>query len=152
MATVTPARAHGALCATPQGEPKPQEEGHLGTDGMVMWELAKTQGRALYGPILVNTETSQFLKNFERHWSIRISGAISFPGGNSYGPIIRPYLFLGKFAWTNGPESSSKVFPPTLVLVHGWLFPETWLSAVFHRTELRCKMAMRLRVTCATIP
>ena len=29
---------------------------------------------------------------------------------------------LGKFVWTNGPESSSKV-SPTLVLVHGWLFP-----------------------------
>ena len=25
--------------------------------------------------------------------------------GNSYGPIIGPYLFLGKFVWTNGPES-----------------------------------------------
>ena len=30
-------------------------------------------------------------------------------GGNSYGPIIGPYLFLGKFVWTNGPESSSQV-------------------------------------------
>ena len=28
--------------------------------------------------------------------------------------------FLGKFVWTNAPESFSKV---TLVLVHGWLFP-----------------------------
>ena len=27
--------------------------------------------------------------------------------GNSYGPIIGPYLFLGKFVWTNGPDSSS---------------------------------------------
>ena len=34
-------------------------------------------------------------------------------GGNSYGPIIGPYLFLGKFVWTNGPESSSKVSPYT---------------------------------------
>ena len=34
-------------------------------------------------------------------------------GGNSYGPIIGPYLFLGKFLWTNGPESSSKVSPYT---------------------------------------
>ena len=33
--------------------------------------------------------------------------------GNSYGPIIGPYLFLGKFVWTNGPESSSKVPPYT---------------------------------------
>ena len=32
-------------------------------------------------------------------------------GGNSYGPIIGPCLFLGKFVWTNGPESSSKVSP-----------------------------------------
>ena len=34
-------------------------------------------------------------------------------GGASYGPIIGPYLFLGKFVWTNGPESSSKVSPYT---------------------------------------
>ena len=34
-------------------------------------------------------------------------------GGNSYGPIIGPQLFLGKFVWTNGPESSSKVSPYT---------------------------------------
>ena len=33
--------------------------------------------------------------------------------GNSYGPIIGPYLFLGKFVWTNGPETSSKVSPYT---------------------------------------
>ena len=46
-------------------------------------------------------------ENFECHWSIL--------RGNSYGPIIGPYLFLGKFVWTSGPESSSKV--------HGWLFP-----------------------------
>ena len=32
-------------------------------------------------------------ENFERHWSIRIS--------------------VGKFIWTNGPESSSKVSPYT---------------------------------------
>ena len=25
-------------------------------------------------------------------------------GGNSYGPIIGPYLYLGKFEWTEGPE------------------------------------------------
>ena len=30
-------------------------------------------------------------------------------GGDSYGPIIGPYPFLGKFVWSNGPESSSKV-------------------------------------------
>ena len=34
-------------------------------------------------------------------------------GGNSYGPVIGPYLFLGKFVWTNGPESFSKVSPYT---------------------------------------
>ena len=37
------------------------------------------------------------------HWSI------PFPGGNSYGPMVLK-VFLK--------------FPPTLVLVHGWLFPE----------------------------
>ena len=58
---------------------------------------------------------------------------------------IGPYLFLGKFIWTNhwsipfpgesppprghsyGPmvlKVFPKKFPPTLVLVHGWLFPE----------------------------
>ena len=31
-------------------------------------------------------------------------------GGNSYGPITGPYLFLGRFVWTNSPESSSKIF------------------------------------------
>ena len=36
--------------------------------------------------------------------------------------MIGPYLFLGKFVWTNGPESFFK-FPPTLALVHAWLFP-----------------------------
>ena len=56
-------------------------------------------------------------ENFERHWSIPISGTIHMDDP------IRPYLFLGKLVWTNGPESSSKKFPPTLVLVHGWLFP-----------------------------
>ena len=33
-------------------------------------------------------------------------------GGNLYGPIMGPYLFLvGQFVWTNGPESPSKVSP-----------------------------------------
>ena len=27
--------------------------------------------------------------------------------------MIGPYLFLGKFVWTNGPESSSKASPYT---------------------------------------
>ena len=47
-------------------------------------------------------------ENFERHWSIRISG-----GKFIWTTIIGPYLFLGKFVWTNGPESSSKVSPYT---------------------------------------
>ena len=71
------------------------------------------QGRALYGPMPVKTET------FRELWAPLVHTNF---GGNSYGLIIGPYLFLGKFIWTNGPESSSKV-SPTLVLVHGRLFP-----------------------------
>ena len=56
-------------------------------------------------------------ENFERHWSIRISGEIrmdqslvhTFSWGNSYGPMVLKVLLK---------------FPPTLALVHGWLFPE----------------------------
>ena len=56
-------------------------------------------------------------ENFERHWSILISGEIhmdqslvhTFSWGNSYGPMVLKFLLK---------------FPPTLVLVHGWLFPE----------------------------
>ena len=55
-------------------------------------------------------------ENFERQWSIRISGEIrmdqslvhTFSWGNSYGPMVLKVLLK---------------FPPTLVLVHGWLFP-----------------------------
>ena len=55
-------------------------------------------------------------ENFERHWSIPISGEIhidqslvhTFSWGNSYGPMVLKVL----------PK-----FPLTLVLVHGWLFP-----------------------------
>ena len=55
-------------------------------------------------------------ENFERHWSIRISGEIhmdrslvhTFSWENSYGPMILKVLLK---------------FPPTLALVHGWLFP-----------------------------
>ena len=55
-------------------------------------------------------------ENFERHWSIRISGEIhmdqslvhTFSWGNSHGPMVLKVLLK---------------FPPTLVLVHGWLFP-----------------------------
>ena len=63
-----------------------------------------TQGRALYGPIPVKTKTFGELSGPLVHTNF---------GGNSYGPIIGPYLFLGKFVWTNGPESSSKVSPYT---------------------------------------
>ena len=62
------------------------------------------QGRALYGPMPVKTETFRELRGLLVH---------TFSWGNSYGPIIGPYLFLGKFVWTNGPESSSKVSPYT---------------------------------------
>ena len=27
--------------------------------------------------------------------------------------LVHPYLFLGKFVWTNGPDSSSEVSPYT---------------------------------------
>ena len=55
-------------------------------------------------------------ENFERHWSIQISGKIhmdqslvhTFSFGNSYGPMVLKVL---------------QKFPPTLVLVHGRLFP-----------------------------
>ena len=62
------------------------------------------QGRALYGPIPVKTET------FRALWAPLVHTNF---GGSSYGPIIGPYLFLRKFVWTNGPESSSKVSPYT---------------------------------------
>ena len=58
------------------------------------------KGRALYGPIPVKTETVEELSGPLVHTNF---------GGDSYGPIIGPCLFLGKFVWTNGPESSSKV-------------------------------------------
>ena len=56
-------------------------------------------------------------ENFERHWSILILGEIrmdqslvhTFSWGNLYRAIVLR-VFLK--------------FPPTLVLVHGWLFPE----------------------------
>ena len=55
-------------------------------------------------------------ENFEDHWSIPILGEIhmdqslvhTFSWGNSYGPMVLKVL---------------QKFPPTLVLVHGWLFP-----------------------------
>ena len=55
-------------------------------------------------------------ENFEGHWSIPFPGEIhmdqslvhTFSWGNSYGPMVLKVL---------------QKFPPTLVLVHGWLFP-----------------------------
>ena len=54
-------------------------------------------------------------ENFEQNWSIQMSGEIhmdqslvhTFSWGNSYGPMVLKVL---------------QKFPPTLVLVHGWLF------------------------------
>ena len=46
-------------------------------------------------------------ENFERHWSTRISGEIHMDQS-----LVHTF-FLGKFVWTNGPESSSKVPPYT---------------------------------------
>ena len=57
------------------------------------------QGRALYGPIPVKTET------FRELWAPLVH---TFSWGNSYGPMVLEVLLK---------------FPPTLVLVHGWLFP-----------------------------
>ena len=56
-------------------------------------------------------------ENFERHWSIPFPGEIhmdqslvhTFSWGNSYGPMVLKVLLK---------------FPPTLVLVHGWLLPD----------------------------
>ena len=44
-------------------------------------------------------------ENFERHWSIQISGEIHMDQS-----LVHTFN-LGNFVWTNGPESSSKVFP-----------------------------------------
>ena len=73
------------------------------------------QGRALYGPMPVKTETFRELSAPLVHTNI---------GGNSCGPIIGPYLFLGKFVWTNGPESSSKVYPYTGI--GPWMALPSW--------------------------
>ena len=55
-------------------------------------------------------------ETYERHWSILISGQIhmdqslvhTFSWGNSYEPMVLKVLLK---------------YTPTLVLVHGWLFP-----------------------------
>ena len=54
-----------------------------------------------------NRSRLKLSENFERP-----IGPYQFRG-KSYGPIIGPYLFLGRLVWTNGPESSSKVSPYT---------------------------------------
>ena len=62
----------------------------------------------------VETET---FRELESHWSILISGQFHMDQslvhtsswGNSYGPTVLKVLLR---------------FPPTLALVHGWLFPE----------------------------
>ena len=55
----------------------------------------------------------------------RMIGPYEFQGKNSYGPIIGPY----ECSWGNsyGPMVLKVLpkFPPTLVLVHGWLFSGT---------------------------
>ena len=76
-------------------------------------------------------------ENFEHHWSIQISGEIhmdqslvhTFSWGNSYGPMVLKVL---------------RKFPPTLVLVHGWLFPENWYEKrKFPQISLCWGVAMR---------
>ena len=54
-------------------------------------------------------------ENFERHWSILISGEIHMDQS-----LV--HTFPGEIRTTNGPESSSKVSPYT-GSGHGWLFP-----------------------------
>ena len=76
-------------------------------------------------------------ENFERHWSIRISGEIhmdqslvhAFSWGNSYGPMVLKVL----------PK-----FPPPLVLVHGWLFPVIRIVAT---KSNRTAMVLQRRAT-----
>ena len=73
-------------------------------------------------------------ENFERHWSILISGEIHMDQS-----LVHTFS-LGKFAWTNGRESSSKVSPYTGICP--WMaFPRYFLSS------LRARMAKRLICT-----
>ena len=57
-------------------------------------------GRAIHGPIPVKTETLEELSGPLVH--------TNFPR-KRYGPMIDPYEFPPKFAWTNGAQSSPKV-------------------------------------------
>ena len=70
----------------------------------VQTSFCRTGTLTFNGPIPVKTETSREL------WVPLVHTNF---GGNSYGPITGPYEFLGKFVWTNGSESSSKVSPYT---------------------------------------
>ena len=71
-------------------------------------------------------------EKFERHWSIRISGEIhmdqslvhTFSWGNLNGPMVPKVLLR---------------FPPTLVLVHGWLFPERLFRRSVTRIDMHCQ-------------
>ena len=84
------------------------------------------QGRALCGPMPAKTENFRELRAPLVHTNF---------GGNSYGPIIGPYLFLGKFVWTNGPESSSKVSPYTGM--------GPWMALPRNRRHIREKRRLR---------
>ena len=72
---------------------------------------------------------STLLANTGQDWTFRELWAplvhTNF-GGNSHGPIIGPYLFLGKFRWTNDPESSSRVSPYTGI--GPWMAIPRWVS------------------------
>ena len=70
-----------------------------GPGGGERTEKGPGQGRALYGPIPVETETFEELSGPLVHTN---------SWGNSYGPMVLKVL---------------QKFPPTLALVHGWLFP-----------------------------
>ena len=77
-----------------------------------------TQRRALYELMPVQTRTFREIWESLVHMNFR---------GNSYGPIFLVPCFQGKSAWTNGPESSSKVFPETGI--GSWMaFPSDLIS------------------------
>ena len=101
----------GSRCSQPkirtESPREAPESGLAASTGNFPFHLNFRSGRTLTGKSTLWTNAGQD-RDFQR--TLRAIG---------------PYLFLGKFIWTNGPESSSKVPPytPTLVLVHGWLFP-----------------------------
>ena len=68
-------------------------------------------------------------ENFEHHWSIPISG------GNSYGPIIGPYLFLGNSYGPMVLKVLQKVSPytgngPWMALPRNWSFESPGVDCV----------------------